>query len=115
MAVLGIILTSLGSNSYGMADGLTALGIALLVAAGIWMLLWASERKSENEKENLNILLNAGPAYTIVFNDKKFLADVMRCFETILRDQTHDEKMVINIKDNVITGDATVIDQINTH
>lgn len=115
LAVLGISLISIGikGSRYGIDEGLAALGTVFLLTAGIWILIWASDRKNENEKENLNILLNAGLVYTILFNDRKFLAEVMRCFEQILSDQTHDKKVVINIKDNIITEGASVIEQMN--
>ncbi len=90
-------------------------GIVTTISAAYWIYSWREDNHELRQMQKLNILLNSGLTYTIVFYDRKFLAEVMRCFEKILRDQTHDEKYVINIKDNVITGGATVIDQVNTY
>ena len=98
---IGLLLIIVSQNSYGYYDGLSGPGVMMLIAMAAWIFVWYLNNKNREELQKLNILTNSGLTYTIVFHDKKFLAQVMKRFAEILSVPMNKESFTINIKDNV--------------
>ena len=95
--ILTILLIFIGLGALSLGDSGIAVGILMLVAAGIWIYIWYENKKKEEALQKLSILMNSGLVYAIIFNDKKFLAQVMKRFAEILSVPNNKESFTINI------------------
>ena len=89
-----------------------AFGALLILAAAMWILVWYIEKKEKDDMQQLSILMNSGTVYSIVFHNKKFLAEVMKCFSEILSTPAHTGDLTINIKNNTFSGQAKAIGSV---
>ncbi|MEN6419022.1 MAG: hypothetical protein ABFC73_08900 [Clostridiaceae bacterium] len=106
LGICGLIMIIISQNSYGFLDDFSGLGIFMILAMGVWIFAWYVNKKNREGLQKLNILTNAGLTYTIIFNDKKFLTQVMKRFAEILSVPNNKESFTINIKDNVFRDGA---------
>ncbi|HRX58756.1 MAG TPA: hypothetical protein P5075_08290 [Eubacteriales bacterium] len=113
--LIGAIILKLGVTDIVSVEfyGVSLLGgIALIVAALAWMLLWVDRKQRADEMQQLSILMNSGTVYSIVFQNKKFLAEVMKRFSEILSTPAHTGDLTINIKNNTFSGQAQAIGSV---
>lgn len=87
----------------------TLFGLLLLIICGIWIYTWYKESERLNKLKKLNIVLNSGGTYTLVFNDKHFLDQVVSILENILSTSDKSSNITFNIKNNTFEGKSSVI------
>ena len=51
----------------------TLFALLLLIICGVWIYTWYKESERLNKLKKLNIVLNSGGTYTLVFNDKHYI------------------------------------------
>lgn len=75
----------------------------VLLAIGVAMIaLWYRKSQKLKEQRKLNFTLNSGRIFTLVFQDKKFLNEVLEVLTGILETSSRNEYYTFNIKDNTI-------------
>lgn len=85
------------------------IGLLLLAFCGLWIYKWYSDTERLKKLKKLNIILNSGGTYTLVFNDKLFLDQVISILENILSTSDKNSNITFNIKDNTFEGNSSVI------
>lgn len=85
------------------------IGLLLLAFCGLWIYKWYSDTEHLKKLKKLNIVLNSGGTYTLVFNDKLFLDQVVSILENILSTSDKNSNITFNIKDNTFEGNSSVI------
>ena len=100
MAVVGLAL--LGLVWY--------LGLILIAIAGFAIFSWYSSVQEAKNRKYLNILLNSGQTYSIMFQSKHFLNDVLQVFANIFEEgSAGGTNYYINIKDSKIDHNSSII------
>lgn len=84
-------------------------GLLLLAFSGLWIYKWYNETERLNKLKKLNIVLNSGGTYTLIFNDKHFLNQVVSILENILSTSDKSSNITFNIKNNTFEGNSSVI------
>ncbi len=86
----------------------------LLIAASLaWIYLWGKKNDDLQSMKLLNILLNSGDTFQLVFTDLSFLDKVEKVFETILIDgNSKNQDISIDIKGCTISGNAQLLSNL---
>lgn len=103
---LSIVFILAGFGAFALGVPGVFFGILVLAGVGIWLYSWYKEKQKQENMQKLSILMNSGLVYSIIFNDKKFLTQVMKRFAEILSVPNNKESFTINIKDNVFRDGA---------
>lgn len=90
-----------------------ALSLLMIGAGAIWICLWYSKKQEMADLKKLIIITNSGNAFPIIFNDQAFLKQVVDVLNSIIANPTSHGNITINVKDNVLQGDASVIQTLN--
>ena len=77
----GILLGMFGQSIY--EDGIVTLGICVGIVSVGFLLYWIYEATSAQEHKCLNIFMNSGYTYSIVFKNNEFLGEVLSLLEKI--------------------------------
>lgn len=94
----------------GSLDFSLVLGLILLAIPTISIVLWNMENKKRRKHTSLNIYLNSGRILSILFADKSFLEEVLIVMKKLIADPSvKSSEIIINIKDNVLSGDSSII------
>lgn len=62
------------------------IGIGLLVVGVIYLIIWLVGQGEPQNQEYLNICMNSGIVYSILFKDKEFAQEVLQLFAGIFKD-----------------------------
>lgn len=90
LALIGIIAFSL--NPF--------IAILLLAVSVGWIYLWYKKRSESKKHKRLNIVLNSGSVFSLVFEDQEFLDKVISVLTEILSAQKTDSNITFNIKNS---------------
>ena len=85
-----------------------------LIAAGAWIAYWAIQNDKESNKAILSISLNSGITYNILFNDKKFLSQVLKQLATLISKPFSSRSLTINVKDSTFGENSSVVRNMNS-
>lgn len=105
--ILSIVLFIVGILCVKFISALA--GLAGIAASIIWIIAWNSKRQKLSELKKLNIMLNSGSVYTIIFNSRDFLDKVIGVLSDILADPDRNDNIIFNIRDNTFQQDSSVI------
>ncbi len=87
-----------------------AISLILLSIGGVWIYNWYLVNKDRKMNTILNIIMNSGSCFQIVFNDKDFLGKVLTVLEQIIIDGgVGQQDVFININGCTISGNANVL------
>lgn len=89
------------------------IGLLLLCVAAAGIYIWYKKSEERKQQKNLIITMNSGSVMIFTFQNKAFLESVIKVLREIIangNDQGAD--ITINIKDNVITGNASVLNDM---
>lgn len=90
------------------------LGIAALAVGLGWIIWWANANEKRKASKKLNILVNSGHTFQIVFSDRDFLKRILEILEVIIREGgIGNNSISINVKDCTIGGDAQILNDLN--
>ena len=103
----------LGVGIYFISD-YQMFGWWFVVGAVLWIIYWLGKSESEKEKAILSISLNSGVTYNILFNDKKFLREVLKQLATLISKPFSSRNLTINVKDSTFGGNASVVGSANS-
>lgn len=83
----------------------------IAMAVGVYSIYsWYSEYEEVKSHKYLNILLNSGFTYSILFSNEAFLDEVMHVFANIFEDGAKSStNYYIDIKNSTISNDASVV------
>ena len=85
-------------------------GLILFAISGTAIYFWYSSVQEAKTHKYLNILLNSGQTYSIMFQDEKFLKEVLRVFANIFEEgSAGNVNYNINIRDSVIDHNSSVV------
>lgn len=100
MAIIGLSLLKL----------VWYVGLIALAIGGVGIYFWYSEVERVKNNKYLNILLNSGFTYSILFTNEDFLQNVMQVFANIFEDAAEDHaNYYIDIKNSTISNGASVV------
>ena len=89
------------------------LGIAGLGVGLGWIAWWANANEKRKSSKKLNILVNSGHTFQIVFSDRNFLKKILEILEVIIREGgIGNNSISINVKDCKIDGDAHILNDL---
>ena len=81
-----------------------------MAVGGYSIYSWYSEYEEVKSHKYLNILLNSGFTYSILFSNEAFLDEVMHVFANIFEDGAKaNTNYYIDIKNSTISNDASVV------
>lgn len=106
-------LLPLGIGIY-MINDFNQLGWVFALGAVGWIVYWAVKNDKESSKAILRISLNSGITYNIVFNDKKFLREVMKQLASLISKPFSARSLTINVKDSTFGGNSSLIRSIDS-
>lgn len=93
-------------------NGLMATVALVVTVLGIWH--WHSENKRLSSTTYLNIVLNSGDNLQFVVTDKEFLQKILDVlYQIMIKGGVGNKNVFINLKNNKITGDAAVLNELN--
>lgn len=84
-------------------------GFLIMCAAAAWIVYWYMQSEKEKKMKMLKISLNSGVTYSIIFNDKKFLTEVLKKMADLISKPTSQRNYTINVKDSTFSGDSSVV------
>lgn len=61
-------------------------GVLFLLVAGVFIYMWFHKKQESQNHKYLNILLNSGNTYSIVFQNESFLQQVLQIFANIFEE-----------------------------
>lgn len=93
--ILFILLGGLGILSFSIL-----IGVLLLALGALLLYVWIKKVKELNEQMNLNILLNSGYTFSILFKNKDFLLEVHKVLTNILTSPEPNANITFDIKNN---------------
>lgn len=100
MAVVGLVLLK----------PIWYIGLILIAIAIFAFFAWYSSVQDAKNSKYLNILLNSGQTYLIMFQSKHFLNDVLQVFANIFEEgPSGNTNYYINIKDSKIDHNSSII------
>lgn len=108
---LSIIPLALGI--YILVEG-SKFGLVFLAGVTLWIVFWFIGNQKADEKAILSISLNSGMTYSILFNDKKFLRDVMKQLASLISQPFSHKNFTINIKDSTFKNGSSVIQNLRS-
>ena len=91
-------------------------GLIALIIGGVSIYLWYSESQKSKNRKYLNILLNSGYTYSILFINEKFLNEVMSVFANIFEEGAKTDiayNYNIDLNNCKIDNNSSVINAIN--
>jgi len=106
-------LLPLGIGIYMISEESQPGWIFALVAVA-WIVYWAVKKDNDSNKAILRISLNSGITYSILFNDKKFLREVMKQLANLISKPFSSRNLTINVKDSNFGGNSSLIRSINS-
>lgn len=106
-------LIPLGLGIY-MINDYNQFGWVLALGAVGWIVYWAIKNDKESSKAILSISLNSGVTYNILFNDKKFLREVMKQLAALISKPFSSRNLTINVKDSTFGGNSAVVGSTNS-
>ena len=81
-----------------------------MAVGGYAIYSWYSEYEQAKSHKYLNILLNSGFSYSILFSNEDFLDEVMRVFANIFEDGVGaNTNYYIDIKNSTISNGSSVV------
>lgn len=93
--------------------GIKVLGTVFIVIGAIVLYVWYNKVQTLKERKHLNIMLNSGFTYSIVFYKKEFLNEVMQVFSNILEETSEGNvNYNINLEKCEIKENASVVRNI---
>lgn len=91
-------------------DPIWYVGLIAMAVGGYSIYSWYSEYEEVKSHKYLNILLNSGFTYSILFSNEAFLDEVMHVFANIFEDGAKaNTNYYIDIKNSTISNDASVV------
>jgi len=85
-------------------------GLIALAVGGFSIYLWYTKCEEMKSHKYLNILLNSGFTYSVLFSDEAFLDKVMRVFANIFEDGAGpNTNYYIDINNSTISNNASVV------
>lgn len=101
--IAGIVLTQISPP----------LGIVVLCGGIGWIIWWANDNDKRRASKKLNILVNSGHTFQIIFSDRDFLKEILEILEIIIREGgIGNNSISINVKDCRIGGDAHILNDL---
>ena len=88
-------------------------GFLIMCAAAAWIVYWYLQSEKEKKMKLLKISLNSGITYSIIFNDKKFLLEVLRKMADLISKPSGQRNYTINVKDSTFGGNSSVVGSFN--
>ena len=85
------------------------IALLLVIVSALWIYGWYKDTERLNKIKKLNIVLNSGGTYTLVFYDKVFLEQVVSILKEILSTSDKNSNITFNIKNNTFEGSSSVI------
>lgn len=79
------------------------LGLGVSTAGIIMVYLWFKDYKASITAKCLTIVTNSGNLYPIVFQDGKFMEQVLSVMTEIIRDPVHMKGITVDIRNNKFT------------
>ena len=117
LAIIGAVFLYTGSSQYGYRYSpdsgimiLSGIGGVLVIAAAVCLFVWWMD----GPKKYLNICMNSGITYSILFQDKYFMEKVLQVFAAIFKSgKSVETNISVNISDSKFSGGSSVIKEIN--
>lgn len=108
----------LGLFGIGISERSVPLGLALIVAGIFLACLWCRDYEKAKTTKCLTIVTNSGRSYPILFKEKEFMEEVMRVMTQIMRNNSRDESITIDIENctfnnSPVTGEVRNILEVN--
>jgi hypothetical protein len=91
-----------------------AIGTLIACVGVIWIVVWNQKVEGDKEMKLLNISLNSGITYTIVFHSKKFLTEVFNKLNELISNPQNINNLTINVKDSTFGGNSSVVGTMNS-
>lgn len=91
------------------------IGILLLIMAGVWIFMWKKKSNNPDKTMTLDIMMNSGSIFNLVFYDENFKLKVLRVLESIISKGNNYQigDINIDIKNNKIQGDLSFMNRGN--
>lgn len=109
--ILSILIMLLGIGAFSFSP---LLGVLLLGGGVAWVIIWNQQHEKEKQMQLLNISLNSGTNYMILFHSRKFLAEVFMTIADLVSKPFSQKNVIINVKDSTFSGNASVIGNMNS-
>ena len=109
--LLSVLLIMLGLGAFNLS---VLLGLLLTGGGVAWIVIWNQQTEKEKQMQLLRISLNSGVYYTILFHNKKFLADVFNRIGEIIGRPIGQRNLTINVKDSTFGGTSSVVGSMNS-
>lgn len=90
-------------------ESIVVFALILLIIGAILLYFWYSSVKEIKKMRRLTIVTNSGKAFSVVFKDKTFLADVISVLTDIIRDPSHVRDITVNISECKFEGSSSVV------
>lgn len=84
------------------------IGLIIIAIGGGWVFLWVNKNSELDTQMHLNILLNSGNWFTILFENKDFLSEVHTILINILSSSEPNYNITFDIKNNTFHDDSGV-------
>ena len=108
-----IVLLIFGIAILAFSERSPEYGVILLLAGGVWILIWLYQNAERKNEAILCIATNSGYVFRIYVYDKVFLSEILQVLERIIaEDIIGQNKVSININNCTIDGDAKVLNDL---
>ncbi len=109
--LLSVLIILLGIGAFNLS---VLLGLLLTGGGVAWVVIWNQETEKEKQMQLLRISLNSGVIYTILFHNKKFLAEVFKRISDLISKPSSQKNLTINVKDSTFAGNSSVVGTMNS-
>lgn len=100
----GLIL--IGLIFFGFSKLISVLAI---LAGAFWIFYWYNRVSQIKKQRKLNIKLNSGDSFSLIFYDKEFLNKVISVLTEILISPKSEKNITFNIKENTFNDHSGII------
>ena len=108
LCALGMFLMFFGNSTR--EDGIVGMGILLLIIGFFMVIAWIVERHDVKEKKYLNIRMNSGDAYYLIYRNQEFINQVLQLLANIIETGTTPQtNFHINMRECEIRENGSVI------
>lgn len=109
--ILSVLLILLGLGALNFS---VMLGLLLAGGGAAWVVYWNQQTEKEKQMQLLRISLNSGVYFTILFHNKKFLAEVFKRMIDVIGRPMNQRNLTINVKDSTFGGNSAVVGSTNS-
>ena len=106
LVLLGVVIGSI-ANQWG-SSGSSGMGILITTGGIVWIVVWAIQNENAKTITALNISMNSGDVFTVIFHDKQFLQEVISRMTNLINKPAEERNLTINIKDNTFHDGSSV-------